>query len=161
MTPQISHMEEDHACQWNRRSVAMHESTRVCFCVCVWGGGHLLSSCPLPNTSGSGRKDNVSSGTGSWGSSVDLHKCNACYSALSVWRSPAERESYKKTALDNIIHASLLWLVLLGVRGQTIQNPVSYLAAFTSEQSIVVSWHFVPTDGTALLCLCSAVWLCL
>lgn len=41
-------------------------------------------------------------------------------------------------------------------------NPVPYLAAFTSEQPIVVSRHFVSTDRTALLWLWSAaVWLCL
>lgn len=40
-------------------------------------------------------------------------------------------------------------------------NPVSYLAAFASEQSIVVSWHFVSTDGTVPLWLWPAVRLCL
>lgn len=45
---------------------------------------YLLSSCLQPNTSGNGRMDNASSEKGSWGTSVALHRCNACYFGLSV-----------------------------------------------------------------------------
>lgn len=45
---------------------------------------YLLSSCPLPDISESGRKDSVSSVKGLWGSSAVLHTCNACYSALNA-----------------------------------------------------------------------------
>lgn len=38
-------------------------------------------------------------------------------------------------------------------------NPDLYLAAFTSEQPVVVSWHFVSADGAALLWLRSVVLL--
>lgn len=57
---------------------------------------YLLSSCRLPGTFGSGRKDNVSSAKGSWCSSVVLHRCNSCCSAPNAWRSPEEWHQHQQ-----------------------------------------------------------------
>lgn len=64
------------------------------FCFGVQGCEvYLLSSFLLLNTFGSGKKDNVFSVRGSWGTSVALNRCTSCCFGLSVWRIPAKRNS--------------------------------------------------------------------
>lgn len=133
------------------------------FCFGVQGCEvYLLSSFLLLNTFGSGKKDNVFSARGSWGTSVVLNRCTSCCFGLSVWRIPAKR--YSKTGnllclsisfFPPIICICESWLQQnynkVNKTKTKFLNLIVYLAAFTSEQPIVISWHFVSADRAAFL----------
>lgn len=146
---------------------------------------YLLSSSPPTNTFGSGNKGNASSARGSWGTSVALSRCTSCCFGLSAWRSPAKHRQTQKDC-KSVVSPYFIFLCVgtcdrsSSTTKQLLKNKNAlviiaqvrlfnadvflfffYLAAFTSEQPIVIPGHFVSADRAAFFALWRLVLVCL